>query len=247
MGATEHLKRVLPVWLALLSAVFACTLSTSPPDETAQRLERAPLVLILAPVNGSTYAEGTRVALQAIAQDTGTGVARLEFRMDDIVIGTVTSENPAGTASLLARAEWIASERRKHLLTVEAFRADGSSLGVSDISLQVIAPPGTSAETIPPDTVTATVSPSPPPQDSDAIASGPTARINVNDLNVRAGPGTTYPVLGTLAYGTQVPVTGRVTDGTWLAIPFNGTTGWIFTELAVLEGDLSAIPVLEGF
>ncbi len=79
------------------------------------------------------------------------------------------------------------------------------------------------------------------------MVTGPTARINVNDLNVRAGPGTTYPVLGTLAFGTQVPVTGRVADGTWLAIPFNGTTGWIFTELAVLEGDLSTIPVLEGF
>lgn len=246
MGVIEHLKRVLPVWLALLSAMFACTLSTSPPDETAQRLERAPLVLILAPVNGSTYAEGARVALQAIAQDSSSGVARLEFRMDDIVIGTVTADNPAGTPSLLARAEWIASEQRKHLLTVEAFRADGSSLGVSDISLQVIRPPGT-ADATPLSPAEITVTPSPPSQEAIALPAGPTARINVNDLNVRAGPGTTYPVLGTLAFGTQVPVTGRIADGTWLAIPFNGMTGWIFSELAILDGDLSAVPVLEGF
>ncbi|GAB4418332.1 MAG: hypothetical protein Kow00106_14300 [Anaerolineae bacterium] len=246
MGVTEPLKRVLPVWLALLSALLACTLSTSPPDETTQRLERAPLVLILAPVNGSTYAEGTRVALQAIAQDSASGVARLEFRMDDIVIGTATADNPAGTPSLLARAEWIATEQRKHLLTVEAFRADGSSLGVSDVSLQVIRPPGATemTPTSPPD-VTATPSVQPP--DGGALTAGPVARINVNDLNVRAGPGTTYPVLGTLAFGTEVPVTGRIADGTWVAISFNGMTGWIFAELAILEGDLNAVPVLEGF
>jgi hypothetical protein len=246
MGVTEPLKRVLPVWLALLSALLACTLSTSPPDETTQRLERAPLVLILAPVNGSTYVEGTRVALQAIAQDSASGVARLEFRMDDIVIGTATADDPAGTPSLLARAEWIATEQRKHLLTVEAFRADGSSLGVSDISLQVIRPPGATelAPTSPPD-ITAT--PSMQPQDAGTLSAGPVARINVNDLNVRAGPGTTYPVLGTLVFGTEVPVTGRIADGTWVAISFNGTTGWIFAELAILEGDLNAVPVLEGF
>ena len=237
MGATHPLKGLVPVWLGLLLAALACTLTTSPVDESTARLERAPLVLVLAPVNGSTYAEGTRVALYAIAQDIGSGVARIEFRVDDIPVATVTAEKPTGVPSLLARAEWIASETRRHLLTVEAFRADGSSLGVSDISLQVIQPPGTAESTTTPTASPQAESPGEP-------LSGTVARINVNDLNVRAGPGTAYPVLGTLSLGTQVQIIGRTADSTWLATSFNGTTGWIFTELTAVEGDLNAVPVL---
>ncbi|MGQ9849694.1 MAG: SH3 domain-containing protein [Aggregatilineaceae bacterium] len=242
MGATHPLKGLVPVWLALFLAALACTLTTSPVDESTARLERAPLVLVLAPVNGSTYAEGTRVALYAIAQDIGGGVARIEFRVDDIPVATVSAENTTGVTSLLARAEWIASERRRHLLTVEAFRADGSSLGVSDISLQVIQPPAETQST----TIPTPLAPTASPQTGSAGESllGPVARINVNDLNVRAGPGTAYPVLGTLSLGTQVQIIGRTADSTWLATSFNGTTGWILAELTAVEGDLNAVPVL---
>lgn len=239
MGASRQLQRLVPVWLALISATLACTLTTSPANESQKRLERAPLVLVLAPVNGSTYAEGTRVALYAIAQDTGSGVTRLEFRINDVPIGSVTADNPAGVPSLLARAEWIASEQRRHLLTVEAFRADGSSLGVNDVSLQVIQAPGfTEAAPVTPPQST------PAPTAPESSTTGPFARIAVNDLNVRAGPGTSYAVLGTLALGSQVSVTGRTADDTWLAISFSNTTGWIFRELVTVEGDLSAVPVL---
>lgn len=49
-------------------------------------------------------------------------------------------------------------------------------------------------------------------------------------LNVRAGPGTGYPVRGWLASGQRVQITGRSPDGGWWQIHFPGATGgraWI--------------------
>jgi len=231
-------------WLALMGAILACSLSTTPVDEAQQRLERAPLVVALAPVNGSVYAEGTRVALYAIAQDTGAGVARITFRMDDMVVGEVTAENPAGVPSLFARADWTAVDKRRHLLTVEAFRADGSLLGVQDVSVQVTDAPS-AVPTGTPDggagaTPDAVLTGSPAPN----LAQGPLAQIVVAELNVRAGPGTGYDAVGVLAQGAQVPVTGRSTDGTWLQVSSSGGTGWVFAELVTVSGDLATVPVV---
>ena len=231
------------VWLALVGAILACSLSTTPVDEEQQRLERAPLVVALAPVNGSVYAEGTRVALYAIAQDMGAGVARITFRMDDIVVGEVAAENPAGVPSLFARADWTAVDKRRHLLTVEAFRVDGSLLGVQDVSVQVTDAPGASP-TNAPDGGGATPDAVPTDLPTPDVGQGPLAQIVVAELNVRAGPGTGYEVVGVLAQGAQVSVTGRSADNTWLAGSMPGGTGWVFAELVAVSGDLAAVPVI---
>jgi len=232
------------VWLALMAAALACSLSTTPVDEEQQRLERAPLVVALAPVNGSVYAEGTRLALYAIAQDTGAGVARITFRMDDIVVGEVIADDPAGVPSLFARADWTAVHKRRHLLTVEAFRADGSLLGVQDVSLQVTDAPGAAASSAPSSGVEATPDLAPTDLPTLDAAQGPLAQIAVAELNVRAGPGTGYEVVGVLTQGAQVPVTGLSADGTWLAVSLPGGAGWVFAELVTVSGDLTAVPVI---
>ncbi len=50
------------------------------------------------------------------------------------------------------------------------------------------------------------------------------ATITTDDLNVRSGPGSTYPVIGRLQPGDEVPVSARLTGGQWLALP---GIGWI--------------------
>ena len=232
------------VWLVLIGAITACSLSLTPADEAQRRLERAPLVVALAPVNGSIYAEGTQVVLYAIAQDTGAGVARITFRMNERLIGETTAENPAGVPSLLARANWTAVDRRGHLLTVEAFRADGSLLGVQDVSIQVTDAPGAASPGVldAGAGVTPDALPTDPPM-PDA-GQGPLAQIIVAELNVRAGPGTGYEVFGVLAQGAQVVVTGRSADSTWLLVSYPGGAGWVFGELVSVSGDLAAVPVV---
>ena len=65
-------RRVLLITMLLALAALACSagLPTDNNETTAADLQTAPLVLVLAPVNGSIYAEGTRVELSAIAQDS---------------------------------------------------------------------------------------------------------------------------------------------------------------------------------
>ena len=52
-----------------------------------------------------------------------------------------------------------------------------------------------------------------------------TGTVTATSLNVRGGPGTSYDVLGTLANGTVVTITGN-SDG-WYRIQYNGTDGWV--------------------
>ena len=118
----------------------ACNLTTHPAPDVSS-LQDQPLVLVLAPVNQSVFAEGAQVQLHAIAQDIAGMVARLEFRVDMVAVGEVTANDPGGQASLIGLVSWTATEPRKHLLTVEAFRPDGSSLGFQDVVLEVVPAP----------------------------------------------------------------------------------------------------------
>lgn len=50
------------------------------------------------------------------------------------------------------------------------------------------------------------------------------ATITTEDLNVRSGPGPTFPVVGRLQPNDVVPVSGRLAGADWLALP---GIGWI--------------------
>lgn len=65
--------------------------------------------------------------------------------------------------------------------------------------------------------------------------------ITTEDLNVRTGPGGTYPVVGRLQPGDEVPVSARLAGGQWLALP---GIGWIaYAEDWVrLGADFKSLP-----
>ena len=133
------------VIVLLAAASLACSLSRNSSDTTAEDIDTRPLVALIAPVNGSTYAEGAIVQLYAIAQDSLSGVTRIEFRVDDAPVGEVTSPQPEGQASLEGIVQWTATGGTGHLITVEGFRANGSSLGLSDAAVRVAARPAEQA------------------------------------------------------------------------------------------------------
>jgi hypothetical protein len=91
-----------------------------------------------------------------------------------------------------------------------------------------------------PTVVVQNVAPEPPPEI--------TARTLVN-LNLRQGPGTHYPVTGSLPAGTEVVVIGRLKDGSWLQIKTEAGEGWISgqADFVTVEASLLAgIPVVEA-
>lgn len=63
-------------------------------------------------------------------------------------------------------------------------------------------------------------------------------------LNVRAGPGTGYPVLDVLPAGRRLTVAGRSTDGKWVEVCCvrGGARGWVAAELVDLPAPIDASP-----
>lgn len=93
---------------------------------------------------------------------------------------------------------------------------------------------------------TATATVTPPPR--------PVAVTNQGPLNLRAGPGTTYAIIGQVTAGARLPVTGRSADSEWLhvcievagdaCLSATSKQGWLAARFVVVEGDLTAAAVL---
>lgn len=70
-----------------------------------------------------------------------------------------------------------------------------------------------------------------------------TCKTSVNNLNLRAGPGTQFEKVGQLVRGTTVIITGRNTDSSWL-LGSNGTlTGWMTIKFLTCAFTVSQLPV----
>jgi uncharacterized protein YgiM (DUF1202 family) len=78
-------------------------------------------------------------------------------------------------------------------------------------------------------TTTSSVSPTSAPQAIPA----PAASLTVTNefANLRAGPDTTYDLVGRLNQGQTAPVVGKSADGKWWQIQNGGSTVWVFGEL----------------
>lgn len=53
-----------------------------------------------------------------------------------------------------------------------------------------------------------------------------TAAVAWTDLNLRAGPGPAYPIIGVIAAGDPVDVAGCLDSNDWCSVTSNGTDGW---------------------
>lgn len=92
-----------------------------------------------------------------------------------------------------------------------------------------------------------------PPGSGDAGATVVlTGTINAPTLNVRQGPGTTFPILGRLTSGVTVTVVARTADNAWLrvcCVPASATSGWVsaqFVTPAYTTAQRDALPVGDG-
>jgi uncharacterized protein YgiM (DUF1202 family) len=89
------------------------------------------------------------------------------------------------------------------------------------------------------------------PTASAAPAAFPTpaveAVVNNDSLNLRAGPGQDYAVLGVFTQGTALVVLGQDPSGDWLEVQVpDGRTGWMARAYLTVNVDLTAIGVVAG-
>jgi hypothetical protein len=71
----------------------------------------------------------------------------------------------------------------------------------------------------------------PPPVDPPPA--GQTATVTASSLNVRGGPGTSYPIVGNLKAGYVVPVIEK--SGSWVRIEFGGKVAWVHADYVKLS------------
>lgn len=131
--------------------------------------------------------------------------------------------------------------------------------------------PGPQTPTALPTTVVSTPSPgdTPPPSDSTPATPGgevgaetttesafyPTAvpcsnqptilALNANLINVRSGPDTRYPVVGSLLFREVRPIVGRDASAPWWLIQLNERqTGWVADEVVEVQGNTTAVSIV---
>jgi hypothetical protein len=88
-------------------------------------------------------------------------------------------------------------------------------------------------------TLTPTVAPTPTP--AKAVA------VGAQTANLRGGPGTAHSVVGQIAAGDRLRITGKNGDGAWWQIEqAGGGTAWVLASLVETEGPVDAVAVAEN-
>jgi uncharacterized protein YraI len=76
---------------------------------------------------------------------------------------------------------------------------------------------------------------------------GADATVNVERLNLRAGPAFNTRVLKVLDLGQELSVEGRSEDGNWLQVSLSaGTAGWVYRFFVDTDRIISDLPVKEA-
>jgi len=131
------------------------------------------------------------------------------------------------------------------LVSVVALDEDGQPLASVSDEITVPATPTPTHTATATETATATATPT--------TTSTPTPATPVvealRDLTARIGPGSNYPVAGTLSSGEQLDIVGISEDGAWYQVVLpDGTRGWIAASNSLVQaaGDLVSVPVVDA-
>ena len=95
-----------------------------------------------------------------------------------------------------------------------------------------------------PPTPTATPTAAPAQSARPAPTPGPAFAAATRKVNIRAGPGTDYPVLASTTDGDRFEITGRNILGDWWRIDYNGQQAWIHAPYVVATeaGAVNIVP-----
>jgi uncharacterized protein YraI len=85
----------------------------------------------------------------------------------------------------------------------------------------------------------------PPTVEAQAVA--PVVTAAENQVNLRGGPGTNYEVVGSLAPGESLEITGRNGDSSWWQVSLpDGRSAWVAGQVVQVQNAGADIPVAEA-
>ena len=101
----------------------------------------------------------------------------------------------------------------------------------------------TTTPTVLPEDLPATSTPA--PTNTPTQTPRPKVDSATASVNLRAGPGTSYPVVGGLEKGDAVQIVGKTSDGQWYRVKLTGgTVAWVASSYIQVETDSGTIPVV---
>lgn len=225
------------IMLALLAAAaLACNLPSDDVRTTGGSSDpgvddgTTPSIVIESPQNGAQSYVGGKIEIRVRATDS-IGITLVQMRESGRVV--FSQESPEPTTDFTALLSF-------------------SSTNAGAVTLEVVAYRRTIASS--PATITLDIKRSINDLDNPnaldpttGVSAGAfcTARVRVNNLNLRSGPSTDYPSLTKLGVGETLNVIGRNDDSSWWQIKrSNGGSGWVSAQYVNTEGDCSRAPVV---
>ena len=195
---------------------------------------------------------------------SGPEFAQVHVWVNGQRLGTLPVEPGSAGASVV----WMPQTIGNQVLYLEARDGDGDLIVRSEVvsvrvelptsAAQPAAPPAPAptAQPTPPPAPTPTAQPTlvptlPPtevPQATATSAPPATPGLTVmNDfVNLRAGPGTNYDLLGRLNRGQTAQVTGKSSDGQWWRVSVQGRTAWVSGQFVQANDAAGAVSVAQA-
>jgi hypothetical protein len=130
---------------------------------------------------------------------------------------------------------------------VEATLAAQNVAEVADQSETQPPPEAVEPTAIPPTPVPTEVVPPTPVPTEEPQETAITVTVQQN-MNIRSGPGTSYPVVGAAKAGDTSSLVGRNEASTWVQVeypPGSGSTAWVFAELVQISGDPTSVAIAQ--
>ncbi len=90
------------------------------------------------------------------------------------------------------------------------------------------------------------VPPPPPPDAPASVATNPGFTVNQDNVEVRSGPSTEYPLIGHLSRGQTFTPNGQTPGGDWLQFFWEGMDSWVHTQQLIVT-DADQLPVVQDF
>lgn len=242
-GVTGLLAVVL---LALFLGGWFITSSRQPvagtPTETPIPQDVPEIVLNQAPASDSQVRVNQSITIQAIASDP-SGVKRMELWVNNRQVDQISSSLAQDAPSLAAAFQWTPDTPGTYNLEIRAYNRPGRVSRATVSNLTVIGqtptptlnPTETPTPTATPPPPTGTPTPTPTPLPPTPTPGSASLMVSVPALNVRAGPGTQYQILGQLLQNETVEIVGQANSGQgqWWQIEFPSAPdgrGWVSAD-----------------
>ena len=201
-----------------------------------------PTALIVSPPSGTAVQVGGTVVVEARGA-CPDGVSRIELWANNALAGRTDAPPGAAPKQFSAKFEWTPAAAGPHVLQARVYCAGGQEAISPLVSLNAVSQQA--ATTASPPTPTAI------PQ-TPTLPPSPTAAtpflVALDDVNVRTGPATAYPIIGVLHKDQQAIITGKTLDASWWQIVFPLNTagrGWV-SALYVAAQNTAGVPVAQA-